>query len=791
MDEQNPLANHPFFTEPLFNQEKFARENNLEGRISSLNEPLPDPLTDKEVWKDVGKSALTGAAKGAAGVGIGGVGSIGSTVSDILNIGKGAGAYLGEKFDIISPEEKQRMMSEPVISGQTEEEKAGLRDPFTGLPTYKAVTETFKPTMKAAGADIIAHEPQSTQGKITESAAEFAAQGLPGALKTMPGRLTTGAGAGAGSEFAALSSQNPDEEAFNRVTGALVGAGVGAASSSVAGSILRATKALAMPERVGAQGLAEAYAADLRRGQAQMTPEQVAAAQARGVDISFSDMGGPEVRKILGKAAETTTENTELAAAHNAFIRNRAAESSRRLSGDIAGEFGGNLDAPALQVLQEKSGKIIRDQVYKATRATPQAQAINQSTFSSLLDRPTFRDAMKRAEKTAEDAPTFGIKPPQTIAGVEGTEQKFIQTPRGIEEVPATSAIPERVVPGNLSYWDQVQRELRSMSEIEARRGDNTAKATIDSMREDLLKTLDKVPGYKDARGTAFETFQAASAPEAGYKFFSNMSAFKRKDLQQAFDKMNPEQKELFAAGFAAKLNEAAAGGDIGGLVKKFTKDNNFKERALAVLGPDRYAKIQGSVLSEDILSKAKELNFIKESRSIAPASATGAASAAGIDMLMSGATALTPEMAMKMAIGAAVGAAGQTLLSASERRIASSILPLAVSNKPEDVARLGMLASRSPVVGDILNKFSTALTNTISAAKNPNATKKEAAGGSVGRIARASGGKVAHNIQPLVSRLMGLADQAKRSTDSSTKTLLDAPDASIVKALRVANQAI
>lgn len=64
-------------------------------------------------------------------------------------------------------------------------------------------------------------------------------------------------------------------------------------------------------------------------------------------------------------------------------------------------------------------------------------------------------------------------------------------------------------------------------------------------------------------------------------------------------------------------------------------------------------------------------------------------------------------------------------------------------------------------------------------------------AGGSVGRTARASGGKVAHNIQPLVSRLMGLAEQAKKSTDSSTKPLLDAPDASIVKALRVANQAI
>ena len=59
------------------------------------------------------------------------------------------------------------------------------------------------------------------------------------------------------------------------------------------------------------------------------------------------------------------------------------------------------------------------------------------------------------------------------------------------------------------------------------------------------------------------------------------------------------------------------------------------------------------------------------------------------------------------------------------------------------------------------------------------------------GRIGRASGGKVKKNVQHLVDRLMNLAEQAKRSTDNNTKPLLDAPDASIVKALRVANEAI
>lgn len=59
------------------------------------------------------------------------------------------------------------------------------------------------------------------------------------------------------------------------------------------------------------------------------------------------------------------------------------------------------------------------------------------------------------------------------------------------------------------------------------------------------------------------------------------------------------------------------------------------------------------------------------------------------------------------------------------------------------------------------------------------------------GRVGRAAGGKVGGGQKHLVDRLMGLADQAKKSTDNSTKPLLNAPDEAIVKALRVANQAI
>jgi len=61
--------------------------------------------------------------------------------------------------------------------------------------------------------------------------------------------------------------------------------------------------------------------------------------------------------------------------------------------------------------------------------------------------------------------------------------------------------------------------------------------------------------------------------------------------------------------------------------------------------------------------------------------------------------------------------------------------------------------------------------------------------GGSEPRPNRASGGKVGH--AHLVSRLMKLAEHAKKSSNKATEPLLNASDAHVVKALDVAQRAI
>ena len=71
---------------------------------------------------------------------------------------------------------------------------------------------------------------------------------------------------------------------------------------------------------------------------------------------------------------------------------------------------------------------------------------------------------------------------------------------------------------------------------------------------------------------------------------------------------------------------------------------------------------------------------------------------------------------------------------------------------------------------------------------QNQNQPSQQASGGAVGR---ATGGRVGDHHERLVSRLMTLAERAKKDVNNTTEPLLNVPDATIVKALHVANQAI
>jgi|GEM_PF-5709283 len=790
MDEENPLLkDHFFHLAPAQPKSTEPEVLPLDIRLKGINKPLPPGPTLRETALDVAKSVLSEGAKGAAATVVGGPGSVETFIAkDIPEALRSGALWTAKKLDIISPKEQEEYGRKPLpwVGDQTKMQKKGYSSPILHLPTYKGVEKTFKQTMKAAGApEALTYEPQTTPGKIVGKGAEFAAQGLPGALRTLPGRLITGGGAGVGSELLALSSEDKGSEEISRLTGALAGGiGSGLAASAV-GRLFGGLRGMVVPKGVSNRRIAAALAEDIRRGQTNMTMDQLQEAMRTGAPLSIADMAGPQTRKLLGSMAERTPVASEAATSFNQQLQQRVKESGERLKGNIDNIFGGPIDAARAQELAQQSGKIIRDQVYSITRSNPLAQSMPQNKFSSLLSRPIVQQAMKRAEETAKNNPSFNIRVPSVTPGKAAVPPQTTGTTSGVVTTPGQKAVPPRVTNGNLSYWHQVQRELRDIGEVAKGQRDNTLASSAQNARDQILKTLDTVPGYRNARGVAFETFNAADAPEAGYKFFGNMNSFKRKEIADAFRTMTPEQRELFATGFAQRLSETAAKGESGinSLAKSFNNPD-FRSRALMVLGPQRYSAIQGQVLSEQLLSKVKQLQFIAEkggmkefAEKLAPPAIVGAVGGAAMEAAFLGGQ-FSVELAIKAAIGAGIGSAGKIALDATERRIANKLLPLATSTDPRDIQRLGDLARQNSAVGRLFNKMSTILSNTVTAYGQGTPTTE--------RPGRATGGSVKGAVN-----LRALANAARKQVTQSTEEFLKESDDQVAKALDIANQHI
>jgi len=122
----------------------------------------------------------------------------------------------------------------------------------------------------------------------------------------------------------------------------------------------------------------------------------------------------------------------------------------------------------------------------------------------------------------------------------------------------------------------------------------------------------------------------------------------------------------------------------------------------------------------------------------------------------------------------------------------AHAMLDLIASDDPEKMKQLYKLVQSDPSSWSMQQ-------NLLNAAKNTAYANAIVSGQHQGEqlqqpeqpVARASGGRVGKNHDMLVNRLMRLADKAKKSANSTTEPLLNVADEHIVKALKVANQAI
>ena len=759
-----------------------------------FSEPYAERPTSSLDWQDIGTSAVTRGAKGLVGSVIGGPGSIEETVAkDIPEFLRNRYYGMKERLDLISPEEKERAQAAPLYPGQNEGQSKGYNAPLTGFPTYKGVTETIPQAFPSLG-----YEPKTPAGKIAGEAAEMGAQGIVGGPEGMLGRVVTGAAGGAGGE---LLSQWAQQEGTDEGKARLAGSLAGAVST---GALMHVGDAFLRPGSVAENKLMENLYSDLSRGDSPMTLEQFNAARQNGTPVTVMDLAGPKTREFLSNYAEYNNANINQVTKLNKFLIDRLPEGNARIQSTINQQYGrdvGNsLSAPGMQESIDQAGKIERDKMYDLLRNHPAAQSISVDELGDVRNNRVWKEAEKFA-KDAANHEDWGIQVPNKTPEVPSTPGGLVDQYGQPIMKPGT---PATETPGNLAYYDQVKRGLDGIiAKAEAANDQNTL-VQASAAKSKLVDLLDKkvpditsssgdvlVNGYGKTRDMASETFKAASAPEAGYKFFGAQNAFRRQDLENALATYTPEQRQLFSAGYAARLNEIAGQPNgVKALADKFLADRNFQDRARTALGQEAYDTFRGKALSENLLRNAEQINFlgnkpINLALGASGAGGAGATAMTAADFLMHNFSADTAGRAAVAALGTATLGAGMNL---AEKRMASQLIPLATSTDPASMTRFVRLLDGNPMARQVFNKMNTALNTAQQQAvkgylAQPSQPSQEANGG---RIGFATGGAISPDSE--ADRLIASAERAHKGWQAETKPLLAASDNTIARALEIAN---
>jgi hypothetical protein len=268
-------------------------------------------------------------------------------------------------------------------------------------------------------------------------------------------------------------------------------------------------------------------------------------------------------------------------------------------------------------------------------------------------------------------------------------------------------------------------------------------------------------------------------------------NSYRRQDLEKVLATYTPEQRQLFSAGYAARLNEIAGQTNgVKALAEKFLTDRNFQERTRLALGQEAYDTFRGKSLSENLLRNAEMINFLnnKPTRTSAfgvGAGGAGATAMTALDFLRNSFSPDTAGRAAVAAIGLGTLGAGMNL---AERRMAAQLIPFAAKTDPKSMTEFVRLLDGSPMARQVFNKMNTALNTAQQQAvkgylAQPTQPQERRLGG---RAGYAAGGAISPEAQ--ADRLISAAERAHKGWQAETKPLLGASDNTIARALEIAN---
>jgi hypothetical protein len=639
-------------------------------------------------------------------------------------------------------------------------------------PTTEEYVEKLS-SLHPAVREALAYQPKSAPARYIGSAAEFLPSALiPGGQARLGTKALGAIGAGIGSqgvEDFLRESKSPLQgtpyEAGAKLAGAIAG---GMAAPSAAGKVAGVFKGA---ENIAAERLATQLAKDITSRTSKAGESALA-----GGELAPAAAAGPETQKLLKGAAARSSE--EAVGDFNAAAQSFKDQAAPRVQGVIDDIFQRPVKAFDEMDAISQRVKDLNDVNYTRVMALPEAQRIMDPALDKITSRipkDTVDDMLKQFKIDGVDPATVGFRPILDRAG----NVKTYQLPSQGVSLSAWDKIKHGIDTSINKLYDPITKAPKPGADPEVR--------SLMGLKSDLVKVLDNaVTDYKGIRFDASELYGARNAIEAGYKYFGDVNAKNMNNIHKLVnDKLSPAQKQDFAYGYAAAYKDALEKNPTRALnvYGGKTGDYNINKMRFA-LGDANADKLLGSVNAEYLNSTIKALAGGGGGSGVTLAAGKGALGAIAGELALTGENilqAMSFSMAPTAIAGAIVAGTGRALYTAREKKIAEQVLRLA--SDPSQSERLGKLIAENADARSFLAKLYD------SAKKVPPvaATTQENMPNASERQGRKAGGRVSH--ETIADGLVRAAEVAKKNIGKQTETILNKPDETVVRALKIANQ--
>src|SRR3569832_596180 len=529
------------------------------------------------------------------------------------------------------------------------------------------------------------------------------------AAATLPERMVQGAKLGA--IYGGLSGVGEGEGLQDRLslgaTGAAIGAGLGAAAPPIMegvsqlagmaskniGAAMSPVRAVQDPEGEAARRVATALQRDRAiKGGMSLTPEEAALAQSAGQDVRVADLGGETTRALARSAANTSPEAREII---QNVIEPRFEGQGYRVSDFVRSLVSTPANATKTREVFDELAQTARKPFYDAAYKAGSGGIWNDDLYR-IANSTSMQPIMKEAALSLES---------KTAAGRAAHPLSDNGTP-------------------TLEFWDQVKRTLDSKINVANRAGDRETAGDLSAIRSKIVQAADAattdpktgVSAYETARGVSAEIFKASNAIEAGEKFLS--STLKNNEARKALMRMGPEERTLFAEGYASALSQKIGEvGDRRNIVNAIFQNPASRERIEIALGKDAAKRMEMFLHVENTMDGVRR----------AMGNSTTARQLAEMGLAGSGYGLATNDFSPTSLLTGALlwkGArmAGDKALNLANRKTAEKVAELLMSNDPSSLRKGIDMIGRNPRFQDALRRSGDYLTRLgVTEAPKPN----------------------------------------------------------------------